>query len=108
VREILDVLSYARRGTFLPSGIFDAQVLGPQLGIDAVMGTPLGPSWTKGGLLQNSIDGGDTAASLRIEQSAVFVLPQGLELAVLVNSPVSRGNLGLQGQILLAFTQSIA
>ena len=106
-REILDVLGYARRGSFLPSGVFDSQVLGPQFGIDAVMGTPLGPSWTKGGLLQNSIDGGQTAASLQTEQSAVFVLPQGLELAMLVNSPLSRDNLGLQGAILYAFIHSL-
>ena len=67
-------------------------MLDRQFGLDVKKDTPLGRIYAKGGFW--SLNG------QFVEQSDVFFLPKGMELAILANSPFCKPNTGFMDQVL--------
>jgi hypothetical protein len=88
VDDLLKVMDHVRRrNTIIPAGRAQ-QVLDGNLGIDQAIPTPAGTIYNKNGRWTS---GG------RTEQSVIYFMPNGMELVVLVNSPISVEGWSLRG-----------
>ena len=81
VNELLAVMGRFRRGGSIMSAGDAQNMLGSGFGIDLTLDTPAGRLYNKNGLWRDNAG--------RTEQSLAYFLPEGMELVVLTNSPVS-------------------
>ena len=88
VDDLLKVMDHVRRRNTIIPAARAQQVLDGRLGIDQAIATPAGNIYNKNGRWTS---GG------RTEQSVIYFLPNGMELAVLVNSPISVEGWSLRG-----------
>jgi len=78
--QLLDVMgTFRRKGTIMSTAAAQA-MLDNGFGVDVIQDTPAGKLYNKNGRWQSSG---------RAEQSLAYFLPQGMELVVLTNSPIS-------------------
>lgn len=82
IDQLLDVMgAFRRQGTIMSPS--EAQtMLDDGFGIDVIANTPTGKLYNKNGLWHDAQTNG------RTEQSLAYFLPEGMELAVLSNSPI--------------------
>ncbi|WP_309707327.1 serine hydrolase [Armatimonas sp.] len=94
IKELLDVMNHARRkNTILPSGKFQ-YLIDNYFGIDQQINTPAGKLYNKNG---------GWGSGGRKEQCVAYVLPDNMELAVFVNSPIGTEDYSLRGLVKDAF-----
>jgi CubicO group peptidase (beta-lactamase class C family) len=99
-RELLNVMDAVRRkNTILPAA--KAQyMLDNYFGIDQAISTPAGKLYNKNGRWGTG-DG-------KSEQCVAYFLPNGMEVAVFVNSPIGVANFSLRGLVKDAFVNSLS
>jgi CubicO group peptidase (beta-lactamase class C family) len=99
-KELLNVMDAVRRkNTIIPAA--KAQyMLDNYFGIDQAINTPAGKLYNKNG----SWGTGDG----KREQCVAYFLPNGMEVAVFVNSPISASNFSLRGLVKDAFVNSLS
>ena len=98
ITEILDVMRALREGKIL-SQASTSQLLNQSWGLSSpVFGesTAAGRTYFKGGLWTDNLN---TPAIARTEQCFVFLMPDDMELAIFVNSPISITNQNLSGLV---------
>jgi hypothetical protein len=100
VKEVLNVMSHARRKGTLLSSAKAQMMLDSSFGIDLTADTKVGKIYGKSGWWGLG-DG-------RTEQCVIFFLPEGMELALFVNSKVGNENASLLGVVEDAYRNSIA
>jgi len=88
VDDLLKVMDHVRRRNTIIPAARAQQVLDGNLGIDQAIPTPAGTIYNKNGRWTS---GG------RTEQSVIYFMPNGMELVVLVNSPISVEGWSLRG-----------
>jgi CubicO group peptidase (beta-lactamase class C family) len=96
VDDLLSVMGTFRRAGSVVSPGAAAAMLKNSFGVDVVQSTPAGWMYAKGGYWSQGSTG-------RAEQAMVCFLPGGMELALLVNSPVGAPTVSLQNLVLQAF-----
>jgi CubicO group peptidase (beta-lactamase class C family) len=100
VDDLLNVMAaFRRRGTIVDAARAQT-MLDRQFGLDVKRDTALGRIYAKGGFW--SFDKGRF-----VEQSNVFFLPKGMELAVLANSTYCRPDTGLMDKLLAVIEDNI-
>jgi CubicO group peptidase (beta-lactamase class C family) len=100
VDDLLTVMAaFRRRGTIVDAASAQT-MLDRQFGLDIKRDTSLGRIYAKGGFW--SFDKGRF-----VEQSNVFFLPKGMELAVLANSTFCQPNTGLMDKLLAVIEDNI-
>jgi CubicO group peptidase (beta-lactamase class C family) len=99
-RELLNVMDAVRRkNTIIPAA--KAQyMLDNYFGIDQAINTPAGKLYNKNGRWGTG-DG-------KSEQCVAYFLPNGMEVAVFVNSPIGAANFSLRGLVKDAFVNSLS
>lgn len=101
VDDLLNVMAaFRRRGSIVDAARAQAMLDG-RLGLDRWKDTPLGRVYAKGGFWSS-----DSTGRI-VEQSNVFFLPKGMELAVLANSTFCRPDTGLQENLLAVIEDNI-
>jgi hypothetical protein len=100
VDDLLTVMAAFRRRGFIVDPDRAQIMLDRQFGLDWKRDTALGRIYAKGGFW--SFDEGRF-----VEQSNVFFLPKGMELAILANSPFCKPNTGFMGKVLAAIEDNI-
>ena len=100
VDELLIIMAAFRRRGFIVDPAVARTMLDRQFGLDVKKDTALGRIYAKGGFW--SINKGEF-----VEQSSVYFLPKGMELAVLANSPLCKPDTGFMGQVLGAIDANI-
>lgn len=100
VDDLLRVMAAFRRRGFIVDPVRAERMLNRQFGLDVKKDTPLGRIYGKGGFW--SFDGGRF-----VEQTNVFFLPKGMELAILANSPHCTPDTGFMGKVLKAIEDNI-
>jgi CubicO group peptidase (beta-lactamase class C family) len=83
IDELLNVMGTFRRKGTIMSPAKAQGLLDNGFGIDVIQGTAAGTLYNKNGLWEDASD-----ASARVEQALAYFLPENMELAVFVNSPV--------------------
>ena len=99
IDDLLIVMAAFRRRNMIIDPARAQQMLDRQFGLDVKKDTPLGRIYAKGGFW--SLNGNF------VEQSNVFFLPKGMELAILANSPFCTPNTGFMGQVLTTIENNI-
>jgi hypothetical protein len=84
IEELLNVMNHARRKGTIVTAQKLQYILDNAFGIDQIIPTSAGKLYNKNGAWGTG-DG-------RTEQCVAYFLPQGMELAVLVNSPIGTSN----------------
>lgn len=98
INELLDVMGTFRRKGTIVSVNRAQEILDQGLGLDVVDDTPAGRIYDKNGRWRNS---GNT------EQSLAMFLPNDVELAIFVNSPIGANAASLRGTVRAAYDASI-
>lgn len=101
VDDLLDVMAAFRRGGSIVDPARAQAMLDRQFGLDWKADTALGRIYAKGGWWSP-----DREARV-VEQSNVFFLPKGMELAILANSPFCQPNRGFMGRVLQTIEDNI-
>ena len=97
--QLLQVMDHARRrNTILPTAKVQ-YMLDNRFGIDQVIETPAGKLYNKNG----SWGTGDG----KKEQSVAYFLPEGMEVAVFVNSPIGNDGASLRGLVKESYLASL-
>jgi hypothetical protein len=100
VDDLLTIMgAFRRRGLIVEPSVAQ-KMLDRQFGIDFKKDTPLGRVYAKGGFW--SFSNGEF-----VEQSNVFFLPKGMELAILANSPLCKPDTGFIGRVFDAIEANI-
>ena len=100
-KELLNVMDHVRRrNTIIPAATAQ-YMLDNFFGIDQKINTAAGPLYNKNGLWRN----GGTYS--KTEQSVAYFLPNGMELALFVNSPIGVTGFSLRGLVADAFKASL-
>jgi hypothetical protein len=100
VDDLLTVMAAFRRRGFIVDPTRAQTMLDRQFGLDVKKDTSLGRIYAKGGFW--GFENGRF-----VEQSNVFFLPKGMELAILANSPFCQPNAGFMGNVLQAIEDNI-
>jgi hypothetical protein len=100
VADLLDVMAAFRRRATIVNPVTAQTMLDRQFGLDYKKDTKLGRIYAKGGFW--SFDEGRF-----VEQSNVFFLPKGMELAILANSPFCDPNTGFMDKVLAVIEDNI-
>jgi Beta-lactamase len=101
IKEVLDVLHHARRkNTILPSNKFQ-YLLDNYFGIDQQFNTPAGKLYNKNGGWTREENGPK-------EQCVAYILPDNMEVAVFVNSPIGTEDFSLRGIVKDAYVMSLS
>jgi CubicO group peptidase (beta-lactamase class C family) len=100
VDDLLRVMAAFRRLNVIVDPTRAQRMLDRTFGLDVKRDTPLGRIYAKGGFW--SFEGGRF-----VEQSNVFFLPRGMELAILANSPLCTPDTGFMGKVLTAIEDNI-
>jgi CubicO group peptidase (beta-lactamase class C family) len=102
LNELLSVMDHFRRKGTIMSSQKAQQLLANGFGIDQIQGTPAGNTYNKNG-------GWGTGAG-ETEQCVAFFLPDGLELAAFVNSPIGTSTPAgsLRGLVQSAYVASLS
>jgi len=100
VDDLLRVMAAFRRLGVIVDPARATTMLDRKLGVDVKWDTSLGRIYAKGGFW--SFEKGHF-----VEQSNVFFLPKGMELAILANSPLCKPDVGFMGKVLAAIEDSI-
>lgn len=96
--QLLKVMDGARRrNTILPASKVQ-YMLDNRFGIDQVLNTPAGKLYNKNGSWNNSG---------KKEQSVAYFLPEGMEVAVFVNSPIGKNEASLRGLVKDSYVASL-
>jgi CubicO group peptidase (beta-lactamase class C family) len=99
VNDLLSVMHTFRRAGSIVSKAEAAEAIDAMLGLDQVHDTPAGKIYNKNG------GWGDGAGN--VEQSVVFFLPENMEVAVLVNSPIGSTNESLRNTVRIAYMNNL-
>jgi len=99
VNDLLSVMGTFRRGGTIVSKTEAEEAIDSMLGLDQVFDTPAGKIYNKNGAW------GDGAGNL--EQSVVFFLPENMEVAVLVNSPIGTTGESLRNTVRIAYMNNL-
>jgi CubicO group peptidase (beta-lactamase class C family) len=100
IKELLSVLNHVRRKATIVSAQKAQYMLDNAFGIDQIISTAAGKLYNKNGAWGTG-DG-------RTEQCVAYFLPQGMELAVLVNSPIGTTGFSLRGIVKDAYIKSLS
>jgi Beta-lactamase len=100
VDDLLAVMAAFRRRGLIVDPVVAQTMLDRQFGLDVKRDTPLGRIYAKGGFWSFK-DG------TFVEQSNVFFLPKGMELAILANSSLCTPDTGFMGRVLEAIEANI-
>ena len=98
LKELLNVMNHVRRKNTIISSQTAQYMLDNKLGIDQVKDTPAGKIYNKNGRWRNNG---------RTEQSVAYFFPNGMEVAVFVNSPIGPEGFSLRNTIRDAFLASL-
>jgi CubicO group peptidase (beta-lactamase class C family) len=98
VNDLLSVMAAFRRAGSIVDPAKAQIMLDRQIGIDKIRDTSLGRIYAKGGFWGNGS---------AVEQSNVFFLPKGMELAILANSPFCSPNTGFMDNVLAVIEDNI-
>jgi CubicO group peptidase (beta-lactamase class C family) len=98
MKELLNVMDHVRRKNTIISQATAQYILDNYFGIDQIIDTPAGKLYNKNGLWRNGN---------RTEQSVAYFWPNGMELALFVNSPIGTQGASLRGLVSDAFTASL-
>jgi hypothetical protein len=90
VNDLLGIMGAFRREQSIVSPAQAQSMLDAGYGLDLIESTPLGTMYAKNGAW---------GTSTQTEQCVAFFLPQGIELAVFVNSPIGTANEFLMGNV---------
>jgi CubicO group peptidase (beta-lactamase class C family) len=99
VNDLLSVMHTFRRAGSIVSKAEAQEAIDAMLGLDQVFDTPAGKIYNKNG------GWGDGAGN--VEQSVVFFLPENMEVAVLVNSPIGSTNESLRNTVRIAYMNNL-
>jgi CubicO group peptidase (beta-lactamase class C family) len=99
-KELLNVMDAVRRKNNIIPAAKAQYMLDNHFGIDQTSNTPAGKLYNKNGRWGTG-DG-------RTEQCVAYFLPNGMEVAVFVNSPVGTSNFSLRGLVKDAFVNSLS
>jgi CubicO group peptidase (beta-lactamase class C family) len=99
IKELLNVMNHVRRKGTIVSAQKAQYMLDNRFGIDQVIATVAGNLYNKNGAWTS---GG------RTEQCVAYFLPQGMELALLVNSPIGSSGFSLRTIVKDAYVNSLA
>jgi CubicO group peptidase (beta-lactamase class C family) len=104
VKELLNVLDHVRRkNTIIPAA--KAQYMLDNLfGLDQEFTTPAGKIYNKNGMWLTSCV---TTINCKTEQSVIYFLPNNMEVAVFVNSPIGSEGFSLRDLVRAAFNNSL-
>jgi CubicO group peptidase (beta-lactamase class C family) len=100
IKELLNVMNHVRRKGTIVSATKLQYMLDNAFGIDQIITTPTGKLYNKNG----SWGTGDG----RTEQCVAYFLPQGIELAVFVNSPIGTSKLNLRTIVNNAYLNAVS
>jgi CubicO group peptidase (beta-lactamase class C family) len=100
IKELLNVMNHARRKGTIVSAAKLQYMLDNAFGIDQIITTPAGKLYNKNGAWGTG-DG-------RTEQCVAYFLPQGMELALFVNSPIGASTIGLRDIVKTAYVNSLS
>jgi CubicO group peptidase (beta-lactamase class C family) len=100
IKELLNVMNHVRRKATIVSAAKLQYMLDNAFGIDQIITTPNGKLYNKNGAWGTG-DG-------RTEQCVAYFLPQGIELAVFVNSPIGTSALDLRNIVNNAYVNSLS
>lgn len=100
VDDLLTVMAAYRRWGAIVDPSRAQLMLDRGFGVDATRNTLLGRVYAKGGFW-------GTDSGRFVEQTDVFFLPRGMELAILANSPLCNPNTGFMGAVLDAIDANI-
>jgi CubicO group peptidase (beta-lactamase class C family) len=100
IKELLNVMNHVRRKATIVSAQKAQYMLDNAFGIDQISTTPTGKLYNKNGAWGTG-DG-------RTEQCVAYFLPQGMELAVLVNSPIGMSKFDLRNIVNNAYVNSLS
>jgi CubicO group peptidase (beta-lactamase class C family) len=98
IKELLDVMNHVRRKGTIVSATKAQYMLDNYFGIDMMTNTAAGKLYNKNGSWTNN---GKT------EQCVAFFMPQGMELALFVNSPIGLSKLSLRNLVRDAYLNSL-
>jgi len=98
VNDLLTIMAAFRRGNSFIDPARAQLMLDRQFGIDQILDTDLGRIYAKGGFWGNG---------LSVEQSNVYFLPKGMELAILANSPFCTPGTNFMGNVLDVISKNI-
>jgi len=99
VNDVLSVMHTFRRAGTIMAKTEAQEAIDAMLGLDQVFDTPAGKIYNKNGAW------GDGAGNL--EQSVVFFLPENMEVAVLVNSPIGTTGESLRNTVRIAYLNNL-
>ena len=99
-RELLNVMDAVRRKNNILPAAKAQYMLDNYFGIDQAISTPAGKLYNKNGRWGTG-DG-------KSEQCVAYFLPNGMEVAVFVNSPIGVANFSLRGLVKDAFVNSLS
>jgi CubicO group peptidase (beta-lactamase class C family) len=99
VNDLLSVMGTFRRAGSIVSKAEAQEAIDAMLGLDQMFDTPAGKIYNKNGAW------GDGAGNL--EQSVVFFLPENMEVAVLVNSPIGSTSESLRETVRIAYMNNL-
>jgi CubicO group peptidase (beta-lactamase class C family) len=98
VDDLLSVMAVFRRSGSIVDTYKAQHMLDRQFGIDKIRDTPLGRIYAKGGWWTDGRS---------VEQSNVFFLPKGMELAILANSPFCQPGRSFMDDVLATIEKNI-
>jgi len=106
IKELLSVMHHVRRtNTIIPAQ--KAQyMLDNRFGIDQAIDTPAGKIYNKNGGWGGYCD--SNGKNCKTEQCVAYFLPNGMELAVFVNSPIGSEGFSLRNLVRDAFVDSLS
>lgn len=98
-KELLNVMNHVRRKNTIIAPEKAQYMLDHYFGIDQIIDTPAGKIYNKNGAWGTG-DG-------RTEQCVAYFFPNGMELALFVNSPIGSSNFSLRGIVKDVFVNSL-
>ena len=99
MNDVLSVMHTFRRAGTIMAKTEAQEAIDAMLGLDQVFDTPAGKIYNKNGAW------GDSAGNL--EQSVVFFLPENMEVAVFVNSPIGATGESLRNTVRIAYLNNL-
>jgi CubicO group peptidase (beta-lactamase class C family) len=99
IKELLDVMNHFRRKNTIVSSGKAQDILQNNFGIDRISETAAGNIYDKNGRWRTNG---------RTEQSVIYFLPNGMEVAVFVNSPIGFEDYSLRNVVRDAFKDSLS